>query len=260
MRRKEKVLIVVSRWILALSLVVLPLTAGAQAVKDLPRPVDYVSDTAHILSPQTVGQLDELCSAVDRQAHAQMAVVTVNNTDGEAISQYVVELEDAWKVGPKSSDRGLILLVSTSDHKWFISTGYGLEGVITDERAGIIGRRMEAYLHNGQMDYGVTLATRILAATIAQDAGVTLQVGSRPPPEKLPPPHLGLPQILILGGAFVLLLFVAARTGLLPLLLGIFLGGGFGGGGGGGNDDDGGGGFSGFGGGSTGGGGAGGSY
>lgn len=259
MRRKKKVLSRVSWFFLALCLAAIPLAAAAQAVKDLPRPVDYVSDTAHILSPQTVGQLDEICAAVDHQAHAQMAVVTVNNTDGEAISQYVVELEDAWKVGPKSSDRGLILLISTSDHKWFISTGYGLESVITDERAGIIGRRMEAYLHNGQMDYGVTLATRILAATIAQDAGVTLRVGNRPPPEKLPPPHLGLPQILILGGAFVLLLFVAARTGLLPLLLGMFLGGGFGGGGGG-NDDGDGGGFSGFGGGSTGGGGAGGSY
>jgi uncharacterized protein len=244
-----------------LLLAVVPEAAHAQTVKSLPRPVDYVSDTAHILAPTTVGQLDELCSAVDQQAHAQVAVVTVKNTAGEPISQYVVELEDAWKVGPKSSDRGLILLLSTEDHKWFISTGYGLEGVITDERAGIIGRRMEQYLHNGQVDYGVTLATNILAGTIAQDAGVTLRVGRRPRPESIPPAHLGLPQLLILGGGLVVLLILAARTGMLPFLLGMFLGGGFGGGGGGGGgNDDQGGGFSGFGGGGTGGGGAGGSY
>jgi uncharacterized protein len=195
-----------------LLLAVVPELAHAQAVKSLPRPVDYVSDTAHILSPGTIGQLDELCAAVDHQARAQIAVVTVKNTAGEAISQYAVDLEDAWKVGPKSSDRGLILLISTEDHKWFISTGYGLESVITDERAGIIGRRMEQYLHNGQVDYGVTLATRILAGTIAQDAGVTLRVGRRPPPESIPPAHLGLPQLLILGVGLIVLLILAAMT------------------------------------------------
>jgi uncharacterized protein len=232
----------------------------AQAVKSLPRPVDYVSDTAHILTPGTIGQLDEICAAVDRQAHAQLAVVTVKDTAGEPISQYAVDLEDAWKVGPKSSDRGVILLISTEDRKWFISTGYGLESVITDERAGIIGRRMEQYLHNGRNDAGVSLATRILAGTIATDAGVTLQIGRRPQAEHIPPAHLGFKQLLILGLAFVVLFILAARTGMLPFLLAMFLGGGFGGGGGGGGNDDQGDGFSGFGGGGTGGGGAGGSF
>jgi uncharacterized protein len=239
---------------------VFPLPARAQAVKSLPRPVDYVSDTAHMLSPAAVGQLDELCSAVDHQAHAQIAVVTVKNTAGEPISQYAVDLEDAWKVGPKSSDRGLILLISAQDRKWFISTGYGLEGVITDERAGIIGRRMEQYLHNGQNDYGVILATRILSATIAQDAGVTLRVGHHPRAAYTPRNHIGKKQLVIFGLAFVVLFILAARTGMLPFLLAMFLGGGFGGGGGGGGNDDQGDGFSGFGGGGTGGGGAGGSF
>ena len=258
MRRLQRVLLSC----VCLLLAFVPELAHAQAVKSLPRPIDYVSDTAHILAPGTIGQLNEVCSAVDRQAHAQIAVVTVKNTAGEPISKYVVDLEDAWKVGPKSSDRGLILLISVQDHKWFISTGYGLEGVITDERAGIIGRRMEQYLHNGQTDEGVTLATRILAVTIAKDAGVTLRVGRRPQPEFVPPAHLGLPQLLILGGGLVVLLILAARTGMLPFLIAMFLGGGFGGGGGGGGggNDDQGDGFSGFGGGGTGGGGAGGNF
>ena len=250
-------------YLLALSLFFLmPIApSSAQAVKDLPRPIDYVSDDAHVLSAEAIAHMDAICGALEREAHAQMAVVTVNNTAGEPIADYAVQLEDAWKVGAKGTDRGLILLVSIGDRKWFISTGYGLEGVITDEKAGIVGRQMEQYLRVSQNDEGLTLGTEQLAGLVAQDAGVQLSVGRA----QLAPiergAHVGPKESAVLVGVFLLLFLLAARTGMLPFLLGMFLNGGFGGGGGGRSDDDGGDdGFSGFGGGSTGGGGAGGSF
>ena len=46
----------------------------AEQVKDLPKPTDYVSDYAHVLSPQAVTQLDSLCSQLDHsKANAQIA-------------------------------------------------------------------------------------------------------------------------------------------------------------------------------------------
>ncbi len=238
----------------------LPL-ARAQAVKDLPRPTDYVSDDAHVLSAETAAHISQICGALERQAHAQMAVVTVQNTDGEPIADYAVQLEDAWKVGAKGTDRGVILLVSIGDRKWFISTGYGLEGVITDEKSGLIGRQMMPYLRVSQNDEGLTVGAEQIAGLLAQDAGVQLQVR----PAQLAPierqAHLGPGQFAVLAGLAVLLFVLAARTGMLPFLLGMFLGGSFGGGGRGRDDDDDqGSGFSGFGGGSTGGGGAGGNF
>ncbi len=238
-----------------------PAPLRAQAVKDLPRPTDYVSDDGHVLSAETTAHLDAICGALERQTHSQMAVVTVQDTGGEPIADYAVQLEDAWKVGAKGTDRGVILLVSIGDRKWFISTGYGLEGVITDEKSGIIGRQMEQYLRVSQNDEGLTLGAEQLAGLIAQDAGIQLQVR----PARLAPvergAHVGPKETAVLLAVFLLVFFVAARTGMLPFLLGMFLGGGFGGGGGGGgrNDDDNDG-FGGFGGGSTGGGGAGGSF
>ena len=241
-------------------LLLLPSAAQAQAVKDLPRPTDYVSDDAHVLSAQAVAGLDRLCGALERQAHAQMAIVTVANTDEEPIADYAVQLEDAWKVGAKGTDRGVILLVSIGDRKLFISTGYGLEGVITDEKAGIIARQMRQYLHVSQNDEGITLGAEQLAGLIAQDAGVQLQV-SHGQPAADNTQHLGPGQLTVLAGVFLLLLVLAARTGLLPFLLGMFLSSSFNSGGSGrGRDDDDGDGFSGFGGGSTGGGGAGDSF
>ena len=232
--------------------------AHAQAVKDLPRPTDYVSDDAHVLSPEVIADIDRLCGALERQAHAQMAVVTVANTDDQPIADYAVQLEDAWKVGAKGTDRGVILLVSTGDRKLFISTGYGLEGVITDEKAGMVAREMEQYLRVSRNDEGITLGARQLAGLVAQDAGVQLQIKQVRGPAGSGQ-HLAPGQLAVLAGVFLLLFLLAARTGMLPFLLGMFLGGGFGGGGGGRDRDDGDG-FGGFGGGGTGGGGAGGSF
>jgi uncharacterized protein len=241
------------------------LPALAQAVKSLPHPTDYVSDYAHVLSPSVALQLDQLCGQVDRQAHAQIAVVTVETTGEEAIADYAVQLEDAWKVGAKGTDRGLILLLAVKDHKRFISTGYGLEGILPDAKVGEIGRAMVPALDQGNYDAAVGQAVSQIAGIIAQDAGVTLQQpvrrGARRQTQQA---HLSLGQLLVLGVVAIVFFGIAARLGLLPFLFGMLLGNALGGGGGGGggrdDDNDGGSGFDGFGGGSTGGGGAGGSW
>jgi uncharacterized protein len=240
-----------------------------EAVKDLPRPTDYVSDFAHVMSDSTKAQIDRLCGEVDHEAHAQIAVVTVNTLDGESAQQYAVELEDAWKVGPKGSDRGVIVLLAVKDRKRFIGTGYGLEGILPDGKVGDIGRQMVPLLRNNDFDGAVTLAVDEISQVIAQDAGVQLQPLTRWGAQQQQP-HATLGQVI---GGIVFLIFVvifliwAGGNGLLGFLLGMFFGGGrWGGGGGfgGGGDFGGGGGggsgFGGFGGGSTGGGGAGGSW
>ena len=237
----------------------------AQAVKDLPRPTDYVSDFAHVLSPSVTRQLDLLCGQVDRQAHAQIAVVTVGDIGDDTIQNYAVQLEDAWKVGPKGSDRGLIVLLAVKDHKRWIETGYGLEGILPDGKVGEIGRAMVPYLRANNYDAAVSLAVNQMAGIIAQDAGVTLQQPVRRAGRPVQQPvHLSLGQLIFFGVLALVVLFGAARLGLLPFLFGMLLGNSLGGGGRGrGGDDDGGGGgsgFGGFGGGSTGGGGAGGDW
>ncbi len=241
--------------------------AFGQAVKDLPQPTDYVSDFAHVMSQSTKTQIDQVCGEVDREAHAQIAVVTINTLNGESVQQYAVELEDAWKVGQKGTDRGVIILLAVNDRKRFIETGYGLEGILPDGKVGDIGRQMMPMLRNNDFDGAVTLAVDEISQVIAQDAGVQL------PPlthwgAQQQQPHATVGQVI---GGIVFLIFVvifliwAGGTGLLGFLLGMFFGGGsgFGGGGFGGGSFGGGGGgsgFGGFGGGSTGGGGAGGSW
>lgn len=240
----------------------------AERVQDLPQPTNYVSDFAGVLSPATQTYLNNLCLQLDRQAHAQIAVVTVKSLDGEPIENFATALEDKWKVGKKGTDRGLLLIFAINDRKYRIEVGYGLEGILPDGRVGDIGRQIVPYLQRNDYDGAVTVAVRQIAGVIAADAGVTLNSGPRPAYAPAPQPRpLSLGELLGLGLVLLLVIFVLARfggSGLLGFLIGMFLGGGGGGGrrggdgwGGGGGGD---GGFGGFGGGSSGGGGASGSW
>ena len=74
----------VLRLLLAAFVCFSPLLAGAERVEDLPKPTDYVSDFAHVLSPEAVARIDRICEQLDHSAaNAQVAVVTIHTLDGE---------------------------------------------------------------------------------------------------------------------------------------------------------------------------------
>ncbi len=245
-----------------------------QKVDQLPKPTDYVSDTAHVLSPETIASIDQICGELDHsQANAQIAVVTVQTLDGEDAAQYSDELETKWKMGRKGSDRGVLILLAIRDHQRRIEVGYGLEGILPDGMLGDIGRAMVPDLRANDFDGAVTLAVNQVARVIAADAKVTLN--EEPSMEQQPIRHRQ--QSASVVKVIIILLIILFFGGFQLLrLLGIFGlfggwgrgpwigggGGGWGGGGGGfgGGGGGGGSGFGGFGGGSFGGGGAGGSW
>ena len=254
-----------TRWLGIVLLLLVPVTPlFGESVKSLPAPTGYVSDFAGVLSSTTKQNLESLCTQVDRQAHAQIAVVTINSLDdGQAIEEFATELEDKWGVGNKD-DRGVLMIFVMKPRKGRIEVGYGLEGILNDAKVGDIGRSMVPAINQGDYDTAIPLGVRQIAGVIAQDAGVALSDSGhtyrRQRVADQQPIHLSFTQLVIGGGAILLLLVFLAKTGnmgLIFFLLGNLMGGGGGGyrGGrdGGGGDD---GGFGGFGGGRSGGGGA----
>jgi uncharacterized protein len=243
----------------------------AEKVSDLPQPTDYVSDFAHVLSPEAIAKLDSVCTELDHsQANAQIAVVTVKNLDGEDTAEWSHELFSKWKLGAASGagkDRGLLVLLAVDDHKRFIEVGYGLEGILNDAKVGDIGREMVPLLRANDYDGAVTLAVGAVAQVIAEDAKVTL-TDQPAVQEPVPVRHSSVNWVKVIIILIVILLYlfrVLGSWGLFGLWgMGLFGGGRGGGGGwgggGGGFGGGGGGGFGGFGGGSSGGGGAGGSW
>jgi uncharacterized protein len=264
-----------SRWLAVVLLIFAPsVVLTAESVSALPAPTGYVSDFAGVLSPSTKYNLETLCTQVDRQAHAQIAVVTIKTLDNDqSIEEFAVALEEKWKVGPKGTDRGVLMLVVMNPRKYRIEVGYGLEGILNDAKVGDIGRSMVPALNQNDYNTAIPLGVQQLARIIATDAGVTLNLAQplHQYHRQQAPVQLNLVEIVLGGGVILLILFFLVKTGntgLIFFLLGHLMGGGFGGGrgrggdggGGGGGGGDGGGGFGGFGGGSSGGGGASGDY
>jgi uncharacterized protein len=248
----------------------------AESVASLPAPTGYVNDFAGVLSAQTSKQLEDLCTQVDHQAHAQIAVVVVKSMDADSsgsvpsIEEFATALEDKWKVGAKGTDRGVLLIVSLNPRKYRIEVGYGLEGLLNDAKVGDIGREMEPYLHTNDYNQGVSIGVHDLAQDIAADAGVSLDTSQNGVPAQSYQSSSGSQSngpagliVTILVIAVLGVLIFTGHIGVLFYILFSLLGGGGRGGGGfgeGSGGSGGGGGFGGFGGGGSGGGGASGSF
>ncbi|MGD0547515.1 MAG: TPM domain-containing protein [Terracidiphilus sp.] len=253
--------------------------ARAERVEDLPQPTDYVSDYAHVLSPQAIARLDSLCAQLDHSAaNAQIAIVTVQTLDGDDLDDYSNRLATKWGMGRKGEGRGLLMLFAIQDHRRKIEVSAGLQGILPDGKVGDIGRDMVPDLKANDFDGAVSLGLGEVAQVIAADAKIAL---SDDPAnlQQMPRPihHNAVFGKLIL---LVLMLIFFGGSSVFRMLLGYGIfssifggrggfgggggfgsGGGFGGGFGGGGGDSGGSGFGGFGGGGDfDGGGAGGSW
>ena len=247
------------------------LAGFAERVEDLPKPTNYVSDFAHVLSPETQARLDRLCGQLSHsQANAQIQVVTIKTLDGDDIDDFTNRLEERWKIGKKGSDRGIVMLFAIQDRKRRIEVGYGLEGILPDAKVGDIGRQMVPSLRTGDYDRAVTTGVVQIANVIAADAKVSLQDSppddsyARNAPVRREPRHgTSLVGLIFRIVIVVLVLAFFGVRGLFGFGLGMLFGGGrrdgWGGGGGGwggGDGGGGGGGYDGSGGGESGGGGA----
>src|SRR6266436_5547190 len=242
-----------SRWLAVVLLIFAPsVILTAESVNSLPAPTGYVNDFAGVLSPSTTLNLENLCTQVDRQAHTQIAVVTIKTLDNDQpIDEFATALEEKWKVGAKGTDRGVLMLVVMNPRKYRIEVGYGLEGILNDAKVGDIGRMMVPSLSQGDYNTAIPLGVQQIARVIATDAGVTLNL-AQPVHQyhrQQAPAQISFVQLLLGGGVILLILFFLVKTGnmgLIFFLLGNLMGGGGGGyrggrGGGGGRDDGGGG-------------------
>jgi uncharacterized protein len=193
-----------------------------------------------------------------------VVVVTMPDIGGAEYNDYANRLYEAWGIGKKGEDKGVLIFVTVKERKMRIETGYGLEGILPDGLAGEIrDRYMIPSLRENRFGEGLLNGTIAISQIIAKETGVKLtgQLQARAPKKRRS-------RLSILPLIFILLIFVFAgrRRGGSWLLLPLFLGrgGGFGhgygAGGFGGSFGGFGGGFGGFGGGMSGGGGAGGGF
>jgi uncharacterized protein len=94
-----------------------------------------VTDLTGTLQLDQRAALEQTLQAFESSKGSQIAVLIVPTTQPETIEQYAIRVADAWKLGRKGVDDGVLLLIARNDRKLRIEVGYGLEGAIPDALA-----------------------------------------------------------------------------------------------------------------------------
>jgi uncharacterized protein len=117
-----------------LALVMLWVLAGAAAAElALPPPPDRrVNDYAGALSPPDRERLEAKLRDAEVSTGNQLVLAIFPSLEGESLEDYAVRLGEAWRVGQRGLDNGVIFLVFVGDRKMRLEVGYGLEGTLTD--------------------------------------------------------------------------------------------------------------------------------
>lgn len=127
--------------------------------------VGRVTDAAEILPLSAEAQLSGMLEQLERTTGHQAVVVTVPSLDGRSIASVTTDLGNAWGIGRKGQNDGIILLVAPNERRVRIGVGYGLERTLTDDLCSeIIQREILPHFRNGDLTRGIEAGVEALAS------------------------------------------------------------------------------------------------
>src|SRR5450755_4401362 len=97
-----------------------------------------VVDQANIIPAATRAAIEQKLADLEAKSSIQLVVATVASLEGQEIEPYANELFRNWKLGEKTKNNGVLLLVAPKERRVRIEVGYGLEGTLTDALSKVI--------------------------------------------------------------------------------------------------------------------------
>lgn len=166
-----------------------------------------VTDQAGMLTAQQRGALESVLADHETRTGSQIAILIVKSTAPEPIEQYGIRVVDAWKLGRKGVDDGVLLLVAkdnpSSLRRLRIEAGRGVQGVLTDAQSKRVLQDVIApHFRNNDFYGGLTAGVSAIATLLDKE--------QFPAPQQQPAPRQaegggGWMWPAILFGVFVLL-------------------------------------------------------
>ena len=99
-------------------------------------PAHWFDDRAGLVSPGYAGAKSEyLQQYLPLFLHTSVLVVTEPNAPSGAIEGYTARAANAWRIGAKGADNGMVLFVFSNQRTIRLEVGYGLEGPLPDVEA-----------------------------------------------------------------------------------------------------------------------------
>ena len=126
--------------------VALPVVAASLAAAQSPsagagpplpaRPATYATDRTGRLDAARMAALNERLAAFERETSTQVLVyVDARLPAGMTLEDFAARTFEAWAVGQKGRDNGVVFLAFLDDRVMRYEVGYGLEGALPDLRA-----------------------------------------------------------------------------------------------------------------------------
>ena len=179
---------------------------------DIPELSHRVTDLTGTLSAQQTTALENSLAAFETKKGSQITILIVPTTEPEDIAQFGIRVAEAWKIGRKNIDDGVILIIAKDDRKLRLEVGYGLEGVIPDAIAKrVIAETITPFFKRGDFAGGINAGVSQLMQLIE---GETL-----PAPQNKPSARMD-------DGSFMFILFGGLIAGfILSAMMGRVMGG-----------------------------------
>lgn len=132
------------------------------------KPVDYIHDTANLLTEDQKISLSLKLKVFEQETSNQIVVATFLSLESESLEDFSIRLAEKWKVGQKGKDNGIILLIFPNDRKLRIEVGYGLESVVPDTYASrIIEEKLKPNFRQKNFYAGIESAIEALMSATA---------------------------------------------------------------------------------------------
>jgi len=104
-----------------------------------PAPTRYVTDVANVLDDEREEALNEKLAQYEHETTNQFIVYVDRKLPaGVALEDYTLACANAWGIGQKDKNNGVVLFLFIDDRKSRIEVGSGLESVLTNDRASQI--------------------------------------------------------------------------------------------------------------------------
>lgn len=154
------------KW-LAVLLAMMALAASPARADLPPRPDGPVLDQAGVIPDAEELALDSKLREYTKATGRSVIVATVSSLDGLEDEEYAQTLAEAWGIGGKTTEEGVLLLVAPGERKLRIHNGRGVQDRLTDAMSGrIIRDTMVPQFKQGNFAAGIAAGVDQIIATL----------------------------------------------------------------------------------------------
>ncbi len=176
----------------------------------------HVNDNAGLMNARDRQEAEDYLTSLQESTGIQICVLTIKSLEGESLEGYSMKVCEKWQLGKKGEDNGALLLVAYADRSVRIEVGYGLEGLLTDTKSGLIIRNVIIpEFKTGDYSEGILKGVKTMGG-VASDNAELVEKSVR---DEIDEDDSAMGTVVMIIWFIIFFMAMSNRSGLLGLLL-----------------------------------------